>query len=360
MSVSQPWNQDAERPEGQIRGEALLALFAAEGLALVDPESGATSVSNPAFRRLCGLGPNEEIVFADLLREHPARAAFQEFLAAGPVPGLRQTRLRLRLPSGAFRPAEVRIAWAAGLDRDMVAVAVRDLAREEELAGLAAQGRRLRNMGLLATSLVHRFNNLLGVVTGYASQLQGVVGEGREEHTLRQILAAGQEAARIGAGIARVVSGLDASAPGPFDLRAELQVLKDLLEKLAQRRRIDLVLDAPSGFQTFGRAELLRDLLLEVTMQRFLACADQGRFTIRLRGEPGLFSHGGRRGRGWLCLSWEGVPLAPAPAPSPLRTPPEWPAFLAQVLGGELEEPPEAGAVRLHLPWFGRKREKRQ
>ncbi len=335
---------------GDFMPDPDLAGLSSEGLGLVDPSTGYLVFSNSALRALLACPAPEKRDFREFLPQEWAREAWDRALEdPGGVPSAPLDVLVKPLEGPPF-PAELRLSFQERGGGRFLGLVLRD--GRERLRFVLGVGRtvRTRALTLLAPSLVHRFNNLLGPVLGYTEALEDLLepGSGARE-MLEKIARSARDAARLARLVASLFGGEGGGKPARVDLGRQCTFLLDLLAKKAQQKKVVLEPDLQEGLWVPGRKDLLDVLLLDLSLGALESCREGDTLEFRVREEKRR-SEGGRTSP-LVSLKWLGRPWRPPPVWRPTKVPAEWPFLAASLLGGELNLPESPGeATLLFLP----------
>ncbi len=325
-----------------------LAGLSLEGLGLVDPSTGYLVFSNPALRSLLGCSDPERRDFRSFLPQEWAQEAWGRALEGpeGIPPG--PLDVLVKPLEGPPFPAELRLSLQEREGRPFLGLVVRD--GRERLRFVLGVSRTVRTRGLmyLAPSLVHRFNNLLGPILGYAETLEDLLeGDSPAREMVEKIGHSARDAARLARLVASLFAEEAETKHGRMDLGKRAASLVELLAKRAQQKKVLFQTEIQEGLWVQGRSNLLWDLLLDLSLGALEACREGDILVFQVRGEERRLE--GRMSSAWATLKWLGRPWRPPLGSRPTKVPVEWPFLAASLLGGDLRLPRAPGEPTLLL-----------
>lgn len=174
------------------------------------------------------------------------------------------------------------------------------LLRARMLDAHLVRSNRLEALGTLAAGVAHDFNNIIGVMLGYASLLRMKV-EGDEN--LVRMTGAIEEAAQRAAALTGRLRGLTRGGrgePRPVDVASLLEDCARVARETFDRR-IEIVSDIPEDLpQVAGDVAQLYRCLMNVCVNARDALPEGGRIEMRMRAEQGPSVIGGDTDHLWV------------------------------------------------------------
>lgn len=157
--------------------------------------------------------------------------------------GLRETRVRLELPSGEGRWLEVNTAPIFGEDAstpERVVSTIRDITEQRNSQRAHLQNAKMLSLGLMASGVAHEINNPLSIIIGRAYGLKQTLARG--EISRERTLADVDQIERTAGRIAKIVRGLSTFARGgPLDPLVSTSVtglVADVLDLFQEKFRL--------------------------------------------------------------------------------------------------------------------------
>ena len=164
---------------------------------------------------------------------------------------------------------------------------LRDISRHAARDTDGARQARMEAMGRMATSVAHSLNNILTVVSGYASALEGNPGlDPLEQRAIVQISAAAERASDV---TRRLIGFALGKPPGvrPIHVVRFLKETRDLLRGMLSRAIELEVLAEPDLPQFRGDPLRLQEVMLHLADNARLAMDQGGKITLSARREDG-------------------------------------------------------------------------
>jgi two-component system, cell cycle sensor histidine kinase and response regulator CckA len=213
--------------------ERALTDTATDAIVQIDPDSTILS-ANPAARRMFGhedlVGKSLTEVMPDDLRARH-RTGFARYLASGvrsiPWHGV---ELVARHATGREFPVEVSFGeYGTGAERRFTGI-VRDISRRKELETELMQAQKMDAIGQLAGGVAHDFNNMLTVISGYASLLREEATDQGDIEAVDAIQKAAEQATELTRQLL-AFSRRQELQPTVLDLNAVLARIEVLLKR---------------------------------------------------------------------------------------------------------------------------------
>ncbi len=167
---------DRKRVEQQLRLQSVALNTAANGIVITDKEGGIVW-ANPAFQSLTGFSPEEAFGknLRDLIRSGKQNREFYRQMWGTILAGnVWQGEIVNKKKDGTFYTEEMTIAPVREGEGEITHfVAVKqDITVKKSLQEQLLQSQKLESIGQLAGGVAHDYNNILGVVIGYAELLK--------------------------------------------------------------------------------------------------------------------------------------------------------------------------------------------
>jgi len=186
-----------------VRREELFRLIsenAADMIAVVDAD-GKRLYNSPAYERILGYSAEELLKTSSLEQVHPDdRPIVEEAARAARTGHGRTIQYRMRHKDGSWHVLESgasTVLNAHGQVEKLVIVN-RDVSARKQLEEQFRQSQKMEAVGRLSGGVAHDFNNILGVIIGYAEFLQErMAPEDSLRGSVDEILKAGKRAASL-------------------------------------------------------------------------------------------------------------------------------------------------------------------
>jgi len=186
-----------------VRREELFRLIsenAADMIAVVDAD-GKRLYNSPAYERILGYSAEELLKTSSLEQVHPDdRPIVEEAARAARTGHGRTIQYRMRHKDGSWHVLESgasAVLNAQGQVEKLVIVN-RDVSARKQLEEQFRQSQKMEAVGRLSGGVAHDFNNILGVIIGYAEFLQERMSpEDSLRGSVDEILKAGKRAASL-------------------------------------------------------------------------------------------------------------------------------------------------------------------
>jgi two-component system, cell cycle sensor histidine kinase and response regulator CckA len=148
--------------------------------------------ANSAASRLLGLA-REELIGATLFRfvDHEFESDWMRFC----MDGSGRTRLWMRRVDGVKRLVD--FGFSANILPERHLIVLRDITDQQNLEEQLRQSQKMEAVGRLAGGVAHDFNNILGIISGYAELLQLHASDEWQKSKVDNILAAIDKAALL-------------------------------------------------------------------------------------------------------------------------------------------------------------------
>jgi len=268
--------------EGRERLAAILEATT-DFVAFAEPQ-GRVLYLNSAGRKLLGIGPDEDLSrlrMADV-PEWARRLVLETAIPAVVRDGVWKGETAFLDREGREVPfSQVILAHKGpGGQVAFFSTIARDLSEQKSLEAQLRQAQKMEAIGQLAGGVAHDFNNILGVVTGYADILLQRLPQGDplRRHT-QEIAKAAQRAAGLTHQLL-AFSRKQALAPRPLDLNAVVAGMDGMLRRL-MGEDVDLATvlapDVPLVMADPGQVE---QVLLNLAGNARDAMPEGGRLTI--------------------------------------------------------------------------------
>lgn len=187
--------------------------------------------------------------------------------------------------------ALVILVWAL-LRRDQRLTRVQaDLERLQELRRKdeqLLQAEKLATVGVLVSGLAHEIGTPLGIVSMRLQLLRRKTAEGDDDR--RTLDTALEQLDRV-TGLIRQLLDFARSRPGPpqkVAVQDAIRAVRDLVQPLASRRRVELLFDVPSDLPSVsGSSDGLQQIILNLVMNALQAVAEGGRVHVSARLHDG-------------------------------------------------------------------------
>lgn len=274
------------RREGEARVRLLIDR-APEAIVLLDPETGLFVEANPGTERVYGV-PRERIVGAPPTAFSPvvqpdgetsadkSRRAVAAAIAGG-EPVLPWLHVH---PDGTEVPCEVRLTALPWDGRTIVRCSVLDMRERHRHEEQLRRAETLSNLGQLAGSVAHDFNNVLSGIVGYADLIGATTQEARSREYAVGISRAVSQATSLTSRLL-AFARRGANKADSFDAHLAITAALDLFSAM-RTGRIELVrsLQAqPSRMSGFPGQ--LQNAMLNLCINARDAMADGGRIDVR-------------------------------------------------------------------------------
>jgi len=276
--------RDSERRFRLLAEHAVDIIF----LARLHPDPGLEYIS-PAVERIVGYRPAELYVDPSLMvsmvheDDQPAfRSFWRDPQVAAQVVRLRRLDGRLvwlELRAVGIRDEEGTLVAVEGMFRDVTEQRLAD-AEHARMDRELRHVERLDSLGHLAGGIAHDFNNILAVITAYAQDVAGVLGD---QHPSRPDLDRIGQAASRAAALTRqllIFSRLEPSKPEVLDLNLVVTDTKQLLGRTIGediRLTTELAPDLPAVLIDRSRLE---QVIVNLVVNARAAMAAGGSLTI--------------------------------------------------------------------------------
>lgn len=280
----------AREAERRREGEARFRLLidrAPEAIVLLDPRSGCFIEANPRAEAIYGV-PRARILGgrpADFSPAIQPDGETSEAKAARHVAEAMAGHDQVfpwmhRHPDGTDMPCEVRLTSLPWEGRQIIRCSVLDLSDRRGYESRLRRAETLANLGQLAGSVAHDFNNMLSGILGYAELLGLRLRDGKERHYVAGItdavLQARTQTSRL---LAFARQGVP--TPQPFDVQAAAIAALDLFAA-SRPKDVTVVRDlAAPDCRVLGHASLLQNAVLNLCFNARDAMPDGGTLTVR-------------------------------------------------------------------------------
>ena len=286
--ITDRWRAEAEAERERRRNELLLNC-AGEGIYGLDLEGRVTFI-NPAGAQILGYTVDELIGAPMHATCHHTRADGQPFpVEECPIYATRsQARVHsvnddvLWRKDGSAVPVEYVSTPIQGEEGELAGAVVvfLDISQRRRLEGMVQQSQKLEAIGRLAGGVAHDFNNILGVITGYAELMRRQIGE---EHPARPRLEQVLKAAERAAGLTRQLlafSRRQAIQPRTLDVNALVADLDKMLRRLiGEDVELELRLGAELGVVKADQTQI-EQVVLNLIVNARDAMPSGGELTI--------------------------------------------------------------------------------
>ncbi|MGB6429546.1 MAG: PAS domain S-box protein [Candidatus Acidiferrales bacterium] len=233
-----------------VRREELFRLIsenAADMISVVDAD-GKWLYSSPAYERILGYSAEELQSTSSLEQVHPDdRHIVEEAARAARNGGQGPTiQYRMRHKDGTWHVVEsgARVVLNDKGQVEKLVIVNRDISARKQLEEQFRQSQKMEAVGRLSGGVAHDFNNILGVIIGYAEFLQERIGP---EDPLRgsadEILKAGKRAASLTRQLL-AFSRQQVLDPKVIDINSVVLDMEKLLRRLISE---DIELTTPLG-----------------------------------------------------------------------------------------------------------------
>lgn len=274
------------RREGEARFRLLIDR-APEAIVLLDPLSGRFIEANPRAEAIYGV-PRQRILggrpvdFSPAIQPdgEPSEAKAARHMAEA-MAGRDQVFPWMHLhPDGSEVPCEVRLTSLPWEGRQIIRCSVLDLSDRRGYESRLRRAETLANLGQLAGSVAHDFNNMLSGILGYADLLGLRLREDKERQYVTGItdavLQARTQTSRL---LAFARQGVP--TPQPFDAQAAITAALDLFAA-SRPKGVTVVRDlAAPDCQVQGYAGLLQNAVLNLCFNARDAMPAGGTINVR-------------------------------------------------------------------------------
>jgi two-component system, cell cycle sensor histidine kinase and response regulator CckA len=299
---------ELKRTEEQLRLLNTVVEEMSEGLLITD-NGGTIQYVNQAFIKITGystaeaIGQTPRILKSGYQVKRFYNDLWADILSGKPWAG----ELINKRKDGSYYPQRTAISPVFSVDGNCHFVSVfQDASHEKKLEEQLLQAVKMESLGRLAGGIAHDFNNLLTVVNGYGEMLVHKVADEDLKADLREIVNAGEKAARLTAQI------LAFSRQQEFHLE-QLNV-NDLLREMG--RMLDRVLGDETKLLLNLAADLsdircdrsqLEQVVMNLVVNARDAMAHSGRLTIQtfafhMDEEFVSYNRGARPGN-YICMA---------------------------------------------------------
>ncbi len=224
-----------ERKNQQLEKERLLQALEQSGemVVMADPLGTITYV-NQTFTRKTGYLQHDAPVLSSLLFEQEVDQpclAVERLLVHGET---FSGNLMIPTSSGELLTVHAALSPVLGTDKEMVNIiaVLRDITSELLIEEQHRQAQKLESIGQLAGGVAHDFNNMLGVIIGYADLALLLV---HEQEPLQQHLTEILKAAKRSSLLTRQLLAFarkETIAPVPIDLNESIEDLRAMIRSL--------------------------------------------------------------------------------------------------------------------------------
>jgi len=276
-----------ERQQAELARHRLEARFRSlventlDLVAILDPQ-GVIHFISPSCEALLGYAPEKLIGQAVMDFIHPEDLrTVQAGLGRAFHTGLRQlTEFRIRHADGSWRTMESIGKRLTDEERPMALVNTRDLTERRKLEVQLRHSQKMEAVGQLSGGVAHDFNNILTIIQGHVSLLQGQSGASLE--TQDSLTEIGQAADRA-ANLTRQLLAFSRRQV----IRPELLDLNDLITSIAKMLQRILGEDVhmrlqlyPQPLLTYADAGMLDQVLMNLAVNARDAMPQGGRLII--------------------------------------------------------------------------------
>ncbi|MHB8788331.1 MAG: ATP-binding protein [Desulfobulbaceae bacterium] len=247
---------------------------------ITDPDSGTIIDANEAAVAFYGW-PGEQlrrmrIQDINILSPEQVEAETEQVKAR---PGV-HFELRHRLADGSIRDVEVLSSTIAIRGKRLLHSIIHDITEHRKLEEQYRQAQKMEAVGRLAGGVAHDFNNILGVIIGYAELALERVGQGDPlRDDLQEIHTAAERSRNIVQQLL-AFARKETIAPEVLDLNVTVESLLKILRRLIGED-IDLTWRPGNGLEpVFIDPSQLDQILANLCVNARDAIADVGRITI--------------------------------------------------------------------------------
>lgn len=245
------------------------------------PDRGLEYIS-PAITTITGHQPADVYANPSLLAamvDEGDREAFKtSWLQPRPAPLV----VRAHHPDGRPLWIEQRAILITDAGGEPIAIegTLRDVTEQQRLDHELRQAERLDSLGHLAGGIAHDFNNLLAIITAYASDITGALGETHPSHPdIVRISHAAERAAALTRQLL-IFSRLEPSQPEVLDLNRVVAETERLLQRtIGEDITFVTDLDPDLPAVTIDRSKL-EQVIVNLVVNARAAMTDGGRLTV--------------------------------------------------------------------------------
>jgi two-component system cell cycle sensor histidine kinase/response regulator CckA len=227
---------ERRRAESDLRLQGAALNAAADAIMIVDRD-GTIAWVNPAFSALTGYTQSEAVGRStrDLLNSGIHDKAFFAHLWTTVLAGdVWRGEMTNRRRDGSLCTEEQTITPVKGPQGDVAFfISIkRDLTRERQLQAQLLQARKMEAVGRLAGGVAHDFNNMLGVINGYAELALAALGPSSPTRGyIQEIAAAGERSTNLVRQLL-AFARRQPIAPRVFDVNAAITGMVNMLTRL--------------------------------------------------------------------------------------------------------------------------------
>ncbi|MCU0558812.1 MAG: ATP-binding protein [Desulfobacterales bacterium] len=268
-------------PEEIPARHRIMAEFCPVGILEAELPGGRVLYSNPAFRRMLGLAPEERLglKLVEFFEEPQAEELNRKIL-----PATFEGKIQTAAGDIVTTLTDCRSLSEADGSRRVVFY-FQDLTKIKQMERELWQSQKMEAIGTLAAGIAHDFNNLLTVIMGSVSLMRASLGA---DHCLQELVAKMEQAAKSGAEITRKLIGY--AGQGKYHItRVDLnQLVGECCELIGRSRSNILIVQelAPDLWPIAADKGQIELVLANLFVNAVEAMPAGGRLSIRTRNCP--------------------------------------------------------------------------